>query len=191
MLAFNITDSIFHAHIYRTGGRWVRELFRRNRWNTTHDDFTEIMHNWEVPHLPYPYWSTLYGVDEQRSFVVVRHPLTRFVSSLGGVPDNVFQAMSKSDFFDVLRFSALGFTEQWHYLSPNTKIYKFEDGMNENFVDWINSSFKLNLVYYNDITYDMDVERIDKKPNQFLIDSINQDWIREFYKHDYEMFEYE
>lgn len=186
MLAFNMLDSVFHVHIPRTGGRWIRALFKRNNWNTMHDDFGIIAHGVEEPHLPYPQWSFMYGVDEKHSFTVVRHPYDRLISSLMFF-NQTNQYHSKDHLFYDLSLTSMS-TPQHHYVGPRTQVYKYEDGLDESFVMWVNDVMKINLRFYDDIIYP--TTEIDIQPKQNLIESINPDWVKEYYPMDYSLFGY-
>jgi hypothetical protein len=87
------------------------------------------------------------------SFTVVRNPINRFLSYTNywrtGKTSliNILQTeKGVTEFFSQTPFSLDMFLKpQWKYCNKNIKIWKYESGLGNNFVDWLNNEFNLTL----------------------------------------------
>ena len=81
-------------------------------------------------------------------------------------------------------FSANWFRSQVDFMSENTKIWKYEDGMGENFVNWLGDLIGVDLKFDEDIDYPKSKDegnKLDKTPQ--IIDNVKQ-----LYRKDIEQF---
>lgn len=196
--------SIYHPHIPRTGGRFVKELFLSNGFSTFHTGFEHKVRGIEVPHLHYPLYNFLEDVPDAKKIAVVRNPYDRFISALklnyliASYPESFFDMVADKNwlfsFLDYQRevdsYISNWFRPQHEFLEDNTSIYKFENGLNENFAAWIESTFNIKF-NYSVIDYPkLDIE-LDAKNLKVFIDPAVKQYIQEYYHEDYSKLNYE
>jgi len=201
MLYCNNNKNIFHIHIPRTGGRYVRDIFIQNSYNVYHNNFEILVNGIEAPHLHYPLYNLLEGVESAEHFTVVRDPFERFKSSMQLVikgrqyPLEVYDCIKDKDWLfgfldyerDIGFYKTNLFRPQYEFISNYTKIYKFEDGLNENIIKWLNNTLTIDLEnkYFS---YFKGSHEILKNPSK--IDNSIKPLIQEYYAKDYEVFNY-
>ena len=81
-------------------------------------------------------------------------------------------------------FSANWFMPQVEFMTDRTKIWKFEDSMGDNFVEWLGNLIGVKLKFDEDIEYPKandEGNKLDKTPK--LIDNVKQ-----LYRKDIEQF---
>ena len=81
-------------------------------------------------------------------------------------------------------FSANWFRSQVDFMNDKTKIWKYEDGMGENFVNWLGDLIGVDLKFDEDIDYPKSKDegnKLDKTPQ--IIDNVKQ-----LYRKDIEQF---
>lgn len=203
MLYQNENKTLFHIHIPRTGGRYIRELFSANSFDYYHGKYEFLLYGIETPHLHYPLYLDLELVEESEHFAVVRNPFDRFKSCIQttikarGYPEEIYEKLKDKDwlfyFLDLEKIQSSYMTNfyrnQKDFISEKTKIWKIEDGLNIKFVRWINDNFDLSLKYFNDIEYPLlDSETIQTTQE---IDPSIEELIKEYYAEDYEYFNYQ
>jgi hypothetical protein len=201
MLYCKSDTSIYQVHIPRTGGRYTRDIFLKNSYEIYHWNYNIHVQGIESPHLHYPLYNLLEGVENSKQFTVVRDPFEKFKSAIQLVingrqyPSEVYSYLSNKDwlfsFLDYERnvgfYLTNLFRPQYEFISNETLIYKFEDGLKENFIQWSNENMNTGLTNAN-FSY-------EKHANEFLIhcqdidDSIEL-LIQEYYAKDYEIFNY-
>lgn len=196
--------SIYHPHIPRTGGRYIAELFAVNKFSKFHDGFEHTVRGIEVPHLHYPLYNFLECVPESKKIAIVRNPYDRFVSQ---IKTQYIKRLYPVTFFDMIKdkewlFSFLDyerevdayitnwFRPQHEYIEEGTLVYKFEDGLNENFVNWIKKNFDIEFEFNNNINYEVTDVEINAKNLRANIDPIVRQHIQEYYKEDYTKLNY-
>lgn len=203
--------SIFQIHIPRTAGRYIKRLFIDNEFDCYFWDYAQTYKGIEIPHLHYPLYNILEDVEEcDNHFTVVRNPYDRFKSIMDLIivgreyPDEIFELVKNKDwlfqFIDHEKDGNLYKTNflslQMNFISEKTKVYKIEDGINENFINWINQNFKLNLVNLEDLskgyattTWEDKIINMDIRPSD-RFDPIVEKFIKEYYEKDYIKFNY-
>lgn len=209
MLYYKLDKSLFHVHIPRTAGRYIKSLFVNNGFDCYFWQYSETYKGIEIPHLQYPAYNILEGVEEcDNHFTVVRNPYDRFKSIMDLIivgreyPDEIFNLLKNKDWLfqfidnekDGNSYKHSSFVSQVNFLSEKTKIYKIEDGINQKFVNWINENFLLDLENL-DIVYEIGgVEptliNLNIKPSD-KFDPIVKEFIKEYYENDYAKFNYE
>jgi hypothetical protein len=202
MLYCSNNKNIFHIHIPRTGGRYVRDIFSKNLFDVYHNNFEVFVNGIEAPHLHYPLYNLLEGVESAKHFTIVRDPFERFKSSMQLVikgreyPTEVYDCIKDKDWlFGFLDYEKnVGFYHtnlfrpQCEFISNYTKIYKLEDKLNENIIKWLNNSFDINLKNKN-FSYDKGITELMENPLE--IDDTVKQLIQEYYAKDYEVFNYQ
>jgi len=193
---------IFHVHIPRNAGRYVRQIFIENSFDYYHGEYKLLVYGIETPHLHYPLYLNLELVEESEHFVVVRNPFDRFKSSMQIIirarhyPEEIYEKIQDKDwlfnFLDMEKmvgsYKTNFYRDQKDFISEKTKIWKLENGLNLEFVQWLNNNLNLSLKISNEIKYDlMDAELV---PIKQKINPIVEDYIKEYYAEDYEFFNY-
>tara|TARA_R100001198_G_scaffold82858_2_gene56112 strand:- start:101 stop:688 length:588 start_codon:yes stop_codon:yes gene_type:complete len=192
-----INDSVYFVHIPRTGGRYVTELFRNNNYNLNFDNFDakiilkdrELV---ELPHLSYPDYTLLFKKTNIKCFTVVRDPVTKFASHLKDKKvdlENIFY--SKDNFLEFVNNNVMTDIGNWYlpqinFITKNTILWKYENGLNQDFIDWLHKNFgfifeKTNVDYCKSKDYDEGEIILNKKQINF---------IKEYYYQDYKILGY-
>lgn len=208
MLYCNDRTNIFHVHIPRTAGRYIKSLFVENKFDCYFWNYNDTYKGIEVPHLHYPLYNVLEDVEEcPHHFTIVRNPYQRFKSLMDLIivgrqyPDEIYSVLKDKDWLfnflenekDISLYKCNSFTSQVDFVSERTKIYKMEDGINKNFVNWINQIFSLDL---KNLKIDYDIGGVEPilinsstKPSD-KFDPIIEEYIKEYYEEDYKKFNY-
>jgi hypothetical protein len=215
MLIYNkINNSYaYFIHIPRTGGRFVNSIFiDDSNYFTFYKNYANLYRNKEIPHLTYPHYLDLdkfflnydniikCNIKNINHFTTVRNPFDRFKSQI-----KAFLMCEKdlSDIANLNKKELIGlidntikniknnwFVPQSSFISPQTKIWKFENGYNLEFVNWIEKhlNFKIeNLnVEYTKKKYDYAEFKFD-----FNILEKIKPFIEEIYDEDYDKFGYQ
>lgn len=203
MLYCNGVKCIFHVHIPRTGGRFIRELFSKNSFNFYFAAYDQKFQGIEIPHLHYPLYLNLERVEESEHFVVIRNPFERFKSSMQVIirsreySEEIYEIMKDKDwlfsFLDMERnvktYDANVFRKQKDFISEKTKIWKLEDNLDDEYINWMNQTFNINLEKKEKA---LDYERgsAELLPIKKQIDPSIEELIKEYYEEDYEYFNY-
>jgi len=194
---------IFFIHNPRCAGRYVRDLFIRNKFDLHFDNFDEAIEGIEVPHAPariynrLPVWNSIH-------FVVVRNPIDRFKSALQGY---IYQHNLKVDYFgpnnnwtyeefknhvdDLINNNSSWYVPQSEFITETTHIWKLEDGFGQNFLDWLydNMQVRLSSDGWNKQKWQM--KTIEPFYHiQPVISKQVKEHIKKYYKKDYETFDY-
>jgi len=151
-------------------------------------------------------------------FAVVRDPWKRFISCLGMVcclPSNdynlhrVLEMISEKEGFDKFMSMAtksFGYQTnilrpQHEFLTEDALLWRFEDGFDEPFIDWINENFNIKLIGKdsegNPVVNVADIENGEmgymKKEEEMAkaaIPDTLEGFVREYYAKDYELLGY-
>ena len=195
---------VFFAHIPRTAGRYVDAnlLWRNNfTWDEidldTGNGVMTVLHGEEIAHWHKDLYEEHLNVKDIPNFSIVRNPVDRFISGsiyLKRLYGNDSQEQFEDPhlFFSMIAniplvdpsFSANWFRSQVDFMSENTKIWKYEDGMGENFVNWLGDLIGVDLKFDEDIDYPKSKDegnKLDKTPQ--IIDNVKQ-----LYRKDIEQF---
>jgi hypothetical protein len=204
MLFCKDNESIFHVHIPRTGGRYIRELFVYNHFKIYHSNYERFVEGIELPHLHYPLYNYLEGAEESKQFTIVRNPFNKFKSTMNLIikgreyPIEVYDMLKDKDwlfnFIDYEKtqsdlYKSNTFRPQKEFISEKTKVYKFENGLGENLIEWLNENIDLKLrnasVFYQKGPLELKKYKFEQE-----IDPKVEDLIKEYYAEDYEFFNY-
>lgn len=194
---------LFQIHIPRTGGRFTRNIFEENFFDFYFGDYSVKFQGIEIPHLHYPIYNNLEQVEYCPNFCVVRNPFEKFKSTMQLVikgrkySDEIYEVMKDKDwlfgFLDCEKNTGLYETnclrDQSEFISKETKIWKFEDGLGIEYIKWLNNLFDLSLIEkIYDKNYNLGEFEIIKNSQQ--IDPSVEELIKEYYAKDYESFNY-
>ncbi len=160
---------VFFAHIPRTAGRFVEANLLANDfdWGDNYLDtglgVMSVVNGVEIAHYHREYYQQYLDVKNIPHFSIVRSPITRFIS--GSIylkrtyGDDIQSVMEDSIMFASM-IQNLPFKEAWNWYRPQvdfltnqTHVWKFENGINEEFVSWLSSIIGVNLKFDNDIEY--------------------------------------
>ena len=195
---------VFFAHIPRTAGRYVDAnlLWRNNfTWDEidldTGNGVMTVLHGEEIAHWHKDLYEEHLNVKDIPNFSIVRNPVDRYISGsiyLKRLYGNDSQEQFEDPhlFFSMIAniplvdpsFSANWFRSQVDFMNDKTKIWKYEDGMGENFVNWLGDLIGVDLKFDEDIDYPKSKDegnKLDKTPQ--IIDNVKQ-----LYRKDIEQF---
>lgn len=194
-------------HIPRTGGRWVQWFLKDNNFNFKLNSKTTEL-NFEPLH--YPKFLVKQDVPDYISnneFSVVRDPVDRFLSGVGyHEVNNLFELsqMSRQEFHSYLEdhmqrlalVTQLLVPQHW-FVDNKVTIYKFENGLGENFKHFLEDSFNITSLQFNRIKTDSrpgfnnNRDPLSFTKHRHLMPPKLIDNIISYYERDYEMFGYE
>ena len=195
---------IFFAHIPRTAGRYVEaNLLWKNDcdWDEINLDtglgVMTMMHGAEIAHWHKEIYEEHLDVKDIPNFSIIRNPFDKFISGsvyLKRLYGNDCQELFEDEnlFFSMLaniptldpNFSANWFKSQVDFMTDRTHIWKYEDGMGENFVSWLSGIIGVDLKFDEDIEYPKSRDegnKLEKTPK--LIDNVKQ-----LYRKDIELY---
>jgi len=201
MLIFkNNIKPLYFIHIPRTAGRYLRELFVKNKYIVNHCNFAEFFYGKEIPHLQYPFYSKFTHYGKINQFTIVRNPIDRFISMFCAnlircnitlnkkMLNNKFLLFKYlEDNINNINFSTNWFLPQHHFINHNCKIWKLEDGLDNKFYKWMKSNFKIEFKIKNISEYPKDKYDFYKK---IKLNKKTKEFIKEFYKYDYKLLNY-
>ena len=197
-------NKVFFAHIPRTAGRYVEANFLwRNdfTWDElpldTGNGVMTTLHGAEIAHWHKDIYEEHLNVKDIPNFSIIRNPIDRFISGsvylkrlygndsqeLFEDPNLFFSMIANIEAMDP-SFSANWFMPQVEFMTDRTKIWKFEDSMGDNFVEWLGNLIGVKLKFDEDIEYPKandEGNKLDKTPK--LIDNVKQ-----LYRKDIEQF---
>ena len=197
-------NKVFFAHNPRTAGRYVEANFLwRNdfTWDElpldTGNGVMTTLHGAEIAHWHKDIYEEHLNVKDIPNFSIVRNPIDRFISGsvylkrlygndsqeLFEDPNLFFSMIANIEAMDP-SFSANWFMPQVEFMTDRTKIWKFEDSMGDNFVEWLGNLIGVKLKFDEDIEYPKandEGNKLDKTPK--LIDNVKQ-----LYRKDIEQF---
>ena len=194
---------VFFAHIPRTAGRYVDANLLANgfEWNESNLDtgmgIMTTLHGSEIAHWHRDIYEEHLNVKDVPNFSIVRNPVDRFISGsvyLKRLYGNDSQELFEDEnlFFSMIAnipmmdpsFSANWFRSQVDFMTDRTKIWKYEDGMGDNFVSWLSDLIGVELKFDKDIEYPKSKDegnKLDKTSK--IIDNVKQ-----LYRKDIEQF---
>ncbi len=205
---------VFQIHIPRTAGRYIRNLFMNAGFDYSYTKFEDRLEGVSVPHL----YSSLYNclpIENATHFAVVRHPLDRFkdairpyiynnklwVGHFGAERDwsyEEFKNLIDKLIEDDVQPTSTGvvfYVPQSKFVTDKTYIWKFEDGFEQDFLDWIkeNIGVSLSIEGYDKNTWKVKTFAHLIHPWYYIQPVISQQvngHIKRYYKEDYETFDY-
>ena len=195
---------LFFAHIPRTAGRYVEaNLLWKNDCDWDEIDLDTglgvmtMMHGAEIAHWHKEIYEEHLDVKDIPNFSIIRNPFDKFISGsvyLKRLYGNDCQELFEDEnlFFSMLaniptldpNFSANWFKSQVDFMTDRTHIWKYEDGMGENFVSWLSGIMGVDLEFDEDIEYPKSRDEGNKlKKTPKLIHNL-----RQLYRKDIELY---
>jgi hypothetical protein len=200
---------IHFIHIPRTAGRYVSRLFELNEFDSKYTELNmdENINGVMKLHLYYPLYKSLENYDERYEFCIVRHPYDRFISSITQInkcfnqdTNYIDESQEVFDRFildhqNIFSIHNSWFLEQNKFISPKTKIWKYEYGFGNNFLKWIYKNFDIQLNLPSKIEFNSQLwfhykENLNNKKYKFKNTRRIKRYLKNFYKEDYKMFKY-
>jgi len=193
-----INKEIFYIHIPRTGGRFISYLFLKNAYNCEfhqfHNKYNDPLKKViEVPHLEYPYYEPLYNYKPVSKFSIIRDPVDRFISMLSCVNPSkkeisiIFKNQESLNTFinrKIIETQSNWFVPQCKFISYDTKLWKYENGLEDEFFEWIydnfNVYFKNTKVVYDKVDYDFN--------KKIKLSNKQKELVKNYYYQDYKIF---
>ena len=187
-----INRKVFHIHIPRTGGRFVKELFLLNNYLVEHFEFDKTFNFKDVGHLTFPDHDIYFGHMICKKFAIVRDPVDRFLSAIKSdsklnqeTIDYIFtNEQNFKNFVSTTIFndSCNWYTPQINFLDFETKIYKYENGLDNNFSKWLLDNFEFDIIM-------KDYVHTDRKRNIELNEK-QKNFVKNYYFKDYKLLDY-
>ena len=177
------------VHIPRTGGRFLEANLENTGW--VWDDDVGVDRQYksvdgiEVAHFHREYYEKYLDAKDIPHITIVRNPIDRFISSsiylkrLYG--DDIQELMENEMYFYSMlenypcKESVNWYRPQVDFISDKTHIWKFEDGLGENFANWISDIVGVDIELEQGIEYPKDPDehnKLDRTPA--LIDNVRQ-----------------
>lgn len=179
-------------HIPRTGGRFFEKNLELNNFQVEQDNIWKSVDGIEIAHFHKDLYEKYFDIKDIPHISIVRNPIDRFFSSSifirrmygNGIDDLLEDEMY---FYSLLQNFPLSeainwFRPQVDFISNKTCIWKFEDGFNIKFSEWmskiIDIPFNILDVPYSKLSTDENnkVIKTDK-----IIDNV-----KELYRRDLE-----
>jgi hypothetical protein len=195
--------SFYFVHIPRTSGRFVRSLIENTEgiqceYNTHGKEYVKDR---DVGHLHYPLYEYYLPTENIPQITIVRNPLDKFISTIrcmynmqGTDFNTLMETWDDFEKFVRLHIDCFSFKNNWflpqsHFLSPTTKIWKYEDGINHDFIDWIyeNTGIKIS----DDFSVKHKFLKNEKSLYKYPIDEHIKNYVYHFYYEDFVRFGYE
>jgi len=193
-------NSFYFIHIPRTGGRYLRSLFKDseivecNYKSQSHYDGIDSFH------LNYPLYEKYLDVKNIPHITIVRDPFYKFSSCMNVImnsrevpyPDNFLSSYELFLNYINNQLNNLSkhnnwFLPQYKFISPKTKIWKYEWGFDNDFKEWLYKITNINLTIAPS-----SYEKFESEVNgaKYVFNDAIKDFVKSFYKKDYETFDY-
>src|SRR5210317_378071 len=190
-----INKQIQFIHIPRTGGRYLNYVLTQNNHYYIHDDYSRKFKGIEIPHLSYPENLNFHYHSFSKRFTIVRNPVDRFISMLRDFNpineekiDSIFK--NQDSFYEFVNNARVVNLSNWflpqiNFIDHKTKLWKFEDKLENNFFKWLLDNFNLKII-------DKDYESVKFKiksihMNKFVLNEKQKQYIKNYYYQDYKI----
>jgi hypothetical protein len=203
MLYVKEDKKIFHVHIPRTGGRYIKEVLSNNGYNRFHDDYDQSIYGISIMHLHYPLYEMLEDVSTSQHLAIVRNPFERFASAAHcminewylEMEDDVYSALETEDGLNQFieyhaitkRYNSNWLRPQYEFISEKTIVYKYENGLSKPFIEWFNGQFNDNIEHKE---YSYYGDPAELKPNKVKENKKIESNVMKYYSKDYEILDY-
>jgi len=201
---------IFFIHIPRNAGRYIGQLFLKNGYETSHDQWAPDLaildskkyHKCgiEIAHLHYPLYNLL-SIKNLPIFTIIRNPFDRIKKFLAKEfiereshlkfplkEEHFYQGIEKHRKY--LSYHNNWYRPQHEFLAPNTKLWKFDWGFKDQFCKWLKETFNLNVAPAK-IKLDYDKSPVDMVSIPPHIEKHLEDlkpFVKKYYHQDYTLF---
>mgnify|MGYP003136605516 CR=1 FL=1 len=175
---------IYFVHIPRTGGRMVKALLFSNNFKTNHvyGEYKGV----ENLHLHCELLKDIKEYTDNLKFTIMRNPYRRLRSILSMIRkhnterdlEKLLNSLANKNFNNWLM-------PQSNFIDKECKVWKYEKGFKQDFINWLNDNFNLNVVYHK-VGY-----KIFDYDNYFLLDQTTDmnKLTEKLYKKDIELYE--
>jgi len=170
-------ERFFFIHIPRTAGRFLQENIKQNGFESEQNIWGTI-DGVEITHLHREMYEEHLEVKGIPHISVVRDPLERYIS-LKSYTNTVYPKG--------------WFRPSVEYVTENTHIWYFEDGLGDDFSSWISSILKIKFIVtelksnytYNQLGQKLILEYMDSnyQKNEKTFEDV--EYVKDFYKLDY------
>lgn len=177
----------FFIHIPRTGGRFVETNLENQGWvwddKVSVDKKYKSVDGIEVAHFHREYYEKYLDIKNIPHICIIRNPIDRFISAsiyLKRLYGNDIQELMENPmyFFSMLENFPISESINWYrsqidFLTEDTYVWKFENGLGENFSKWLSSIVGVEIEMNSNIEYiksEDEHNKLDKTPA--LIDNI-------------------
>tara|TARA_R110002012_G_scaffold159237_1_gene320873 strand:+ start:101 stop:631 length:531 start_codon:yes stop_codon:yes gene_type:complete len=160
-------------------------------------DFDKLIDGIVLGHLHFPNYEKVFNYKNILKFAIIRDPVKRFISTFSASSENnnldIFNNQTSFDTF-INKWRNEGgnnwFTPQVNFLDHKTKLWKYEDGFDKKFFQWLKNYFNIHInktknlkKVFNNMSYD----------NKKLITLTNKqkNLIHNYYYQDYQVLKYE
>ena len=190
---------VFFAHIPRTAGRFVEANLSLNgfEWVEKHLDTgrgtMSIVNDIEIAHYHRDHYQKYLKIEKDTpQFTIVRNPITRFMSAswyFKRYGEFIQSDLEDPEMFrDIFYGIPFAITRHWYrpqvdFLNDQTKIWKFEYGLGQEFISWLSSIVGVNLKLYENVDY----YKVSDEGNKLVRTQRLEDNIREVYRKDFEV----
>ena len=171
-----------YIHIPRTAGRFLRNNILSNGFEPE-SSLIPVKEGIELNHLSREEYEQHYNIEDIPHITVVRNPIDRFISSSIFLKrmygDDIQETMEDPVMFSSmienfpLWQSVNWFRPQMDFISDQTQLWKFEDGFDKDFEDFISQTlgteFQIKDVPYGKLSTD-EFNKLEKSAK--LIDNI-------------------
>ena len=196
----------FFAHIPRTAGRFIEYnlvLVEKNQcmWDPEEQlkfdsgfGIMSVVHGAEVAHYHKEHYDKYLDVEGIPHFSIVRNPIDRFISGSMYIKrkygDDIQELMEdEMYFYSMLDNMPVEESVNWYrpmvdFMNEKTHIWKFEDGVGDDFVSWLSGIIGIDLEFEHDVYYPKakdEHNKLEKTPK--LIHNLKQ-----LYRKDIEAF---
>ena len=191
---------IFFCHVPRTGGRFITQRFLDNGYRVdTSIGANTIIEGTSEMHFHAKLYCKYHRLNNIQKFAVVRDPIERFRSGILYLFDFLWikkikkeSLKEESKFFDIINQITESTSNNWfrpqhEFVSDELNIWKYEDGLGENFFSWLNEILIEPIEYSGETFYPS--HECDSVTKIELSNEIIEN-IRKFYKKDFELFGY-
>ena len=190
---------IFFIHIPRNAGRYIRQLFLKNGYGISHDQWFlgQQKCGIDIAHLHYPLYDLL-PIKNLPIFTIIRNPFDRIKKSLAvQLIDAAWDLKKEENFYKCIEehrkqysYHNNWYRPQCEFLSPNTKLWKFDWGFKDQFCEWLNETFNLNVapakINLDYEKFSVDMVSIPPHIEKYLKDL--KPFVKKYYHQDYKLF---
>jgi hypothetical protein len=188
-----INQKIYFSHVPRTGGRFIKNTLIQNNHDVRSYFYNAYYREKEIPHLTYPEYEQFLNYIPLKSFAVVREPVDRFISMIKhnwtfneAKINKMFR--TQEDFNQTINGEILNASSNWYvpqinFINYDTKIWKFEDGFGEKWVEWMMNNFELKITEFP-------IKEKDYAINNISLNKDKIQYIKNYYYKDYKLLNY-
>ena len=190
-----INNQTYFIHIPRTAGRFLHESLELSNNKVQLFNFNVLFKGKEAPHLTYPEYCQFTHYRFFKKFCIVRDPVDRFISMAKGTwmldEEKINKMFSSQSCFDeavsnlCLNGNTNWFVPQINFIDYDTKIWRFEDNFNSEFIDWLLYNFDIKITNLAD-----KLNFVNSNTNNVTLNNKQIGYIKNYYYKDYKILNY-